>query len=268
MTPDERLLPLEGVENFRDYGGYAVPGGLRIVRGRLWRSAHHGGATDADLARIAGLGLTAVVDLRRPTERANQPSRRPDGFAGQVIDCDAGDQAEPPHVAFLRETDLSAESARAFFLDYYQRAPFEPRHIELFTRYFEALGSGGPVLIHCTAGKDRTGLLAALTHSLLGVHPDDAAADFELTNRAARIEARLPQVTQSLAESLGRTPSETAVRAFLGVDGAYLEAAFGAIAAEHGSTGAYLARLGVDARTAARLRDLWLEPADGVILSP
>ena len=262
MTPDERLLPLEGVENFRDYGGYAVPGGLQVRRGRLWRSAHHGAATDADLARIAGLGLTAVVDLRRPTERANQPSRRPEGFGGRIIDCDQGDQAEPPHVAFLRETDLSAQSARAFFLDYYRRAPFEPRHIELFTRYFEALGEGAPVLIHCTAGKDRTGLLAALTHSLLGVHPDDAAADFELTNRAARIEARLPQVTQSLAESLGRTPSETAVRAFLGVDGAYLAAAFDAITAEHGSIEAYLARLGVDPRAAGRLREIWLEPME------
>ena len=206
MTPDERLLPLEGVENFRDYGGYAVPGGLRVVRGRLWRSAHHGGATDADLARIASLGLSAVVDLRRPTERANQPSRRPEGFAGRVIDCDH-------------------------------------------------------VLIHCTAGKDRTGLLAALTHHLLGVHPMDAAADFELTNRAARIEARLAQVTEVLTQSLGRRPSETAVRAFLGVEGAYLEAAFAAIRERSGSVESYLAGLGVDDRAAGRLRELWLEPA-------
>lgn len=261
MSPEDRILPLEGVENFRDYGGYAVPGGQRVVRGRLWRSAHHGGATDADLERIAGLGLAAVVDLRRPTERANQPSRRPEGFAGAIIDCDAGDQAEPPHVAFLRETDLSAESARAFFRDYYRRAPFEPRHLELFTRYFEALGAGRPVLIHCTAGKDRTGLLAALTHHLLGVAEADMLADFELTNLAARIEARLPQVTESMTESLGRRPSETAVRAFLGVDRTYLEEAFAAIRREAGSVEAYLSTLGVDASAAEGLRAAWLEPA-------
>jgi len=261
MTPEDRILPLEGVENFRDYGGYAVPGGLRVVRGRLWRSAHHGAATDDDLARIAGLGLTAVVDLRRPTERANQPSRRPDGFAGRVIDCDAGDQAEPPHVAFLRETDLSAESARAFFLDYYRKAPFEPRHLELFGRYFEALDMGRPVLIHCTAGKDRTGLLAALTHHLLGVDEADLLADFELTNRAARIETRLPQVTEAMTESLGRRPSETAVRAFLGVDRAYLAEAFGAIRREAGSVEAYLAGLGLDGARVEHLRRTWLEPA-------
>ncbi|MFO0437887.1 MAG: tyrosine-protein phosphatase [Phenylobacterium sp.] len=261
MTPEDRILPLEGVENFRDYGGYAVPGGLRVVRGRLWRSAHHGAATDDDLARIAGLGLTAVVDLRRPTERANQPSRRPDGFAGRVIDCDAGDQAEPPHVAFLRKTDLSAESARAFFLDYYRKAPFEPRHLELFGRYFEALDMGRPVLIHCTAGKDRTGLLAALTHHLLGVDEADLLADFELTNRAARIETRLPQVTEAMTESLGRRPSETAVRAFLGVDRTYLAEAFGAIRREAGSVEAYLAGLGLDGARVEHLRRTWLEPA-------
>jgi protein-tyrosine phosphatase len=261
MTPEDRILPLEGVENFRDYGGYAVPGGLRVVRGRLWRSAHHGAATDDDLARIAGLGLTAVVDLRRPTERANQPSRRPDGFAGRVIDCDAGDQAEPPHVAFLRETDLSAESARAFFLDYYRKAPFEARHLELFGRYFEALDMGRPVLIHCTAGKDRTGLLAALTHHLLGVDEADLLADFELTNRAARIETRLPQVREAMTESLGRRPSETAVRAFLGVDRTYLAEAFGAIRREAGSVEAYLAGLGLDGARVEHLRRTWLEPA-------
>jgi protein tyrosine/serine phosphatase len=261
MTPEDRILPLEGVENFRDYGGYAVPGGLRVVRGRLWRSAHHGAATDADLARIAGLGLTAVVDLRRPTERANQPSRRPDGFAGRVIDCDAGDQAEPPHVAFLRKTDLSAESARAFFLDYYRKAPFEPRHLELFGRYFEALDMGRPVLIHCTAGKDRTGLLAALTHHLLGVDEADLLADFELTNRAARIETRLPQVREAMTESLGRRPSETAVRAFLGVERTYLAEAFGAIRREAGSVEAYLAGLGLDGARVEHLRRTWLEPA-------
>lgn len=260
MTPDDRILPLEGVENFRDYGGYPGEGGRRIVRGRLWRSAHHGGATEADLAHIARLGLTAVVDLRRPAERANQPSRRPEGFSARVIDCDFGDQAEPPHVAFLRETDLSAESARAFFADYYRKAPFEPRHLELFSRYFAALGEGGAVLIHCSAGKDRTGLLAALTHHVLGVSEADAAADFELTNRAARIEARLPQVTEALTESLGRRPSETAVRAFLGVEAAYLQEAFRSIREKAGSVEAYLAGIGVDAPTAARLREAWLEP--------
>jgi protein-tyrosine phosphatase len=255
-----RILALEGVENFRDFGDYAAAGGRRMARGRFWRSAHHGKATAADLAAIAALDLAVVVDLRRPRERDAEPTPRPPGFRAQVIDCDFGDQAEAPHVAFLRETDLTPDSVRAFFADYYAKAPFEPRHAELFRQYFRAVDQvEGAVLIHCTAGKDRTGLLAALTHHVLGVHRDDAVADYMLTNEAARLEARAPMVTKALEQSLGKTPSDVAVRAFLGVDARYLETALEAIATERGSVDAYLAELGVDAAMTERLRAKLLE---------
>ncbi len=79
----DRILPLEGVGNFRDFGGYATGGGRRIRRGRLYRSAHHAQATDADLEAIAALELAAIVDLRRGEERERMPSRRHEGFAGR-----------------------------------------------------------------------------------------------------------------------------------------------------------------------------------------
>ena len=259
MTPTDRILPLEGVENFRDFGGYVASDGRQMRRGRFWRSAHQGKATAADVDAIDSLALTTVVDLRRPRERDSEPSRRPDGFTGQIIECDLGDRAEAPHVAFLRDTDLTPDSVDAFFLDYYAKAPFEPRHPILFRRYFEALlQAEATVLVHCTAGKDRTGLLAALTHHVLGIHRDDAIADFLLTNSAARVEARAPMVAQALAQSLGKVPSDTAVRLFLGVDGKYLDAALQAIARECGSLEAYLADLGVDAAAVGTLRDRYL----------
>jgi protein-tyrosine phosphatase len=250
-----RILALDGVENFRDFGDYPAADGRRMAKGRFWRSAHHGKATAADLAAIGELDLAVVVDLRRPRERDAEPTPRPPGFRGQVIDCDFGDQAEAPHVAFLRETDLTPDSVRAFFADYYAKAPFEPRHAELFRQYFQAIDQvDGAVLIHCTAGKDRTGLLAALTHHALGVHRDDAVADYLLTNVAARLEARGPMIAQALEQSLGKKPSDVAVRAFLGVEARYLETALEAIAAERGSVDAYLAELGVDAAMTERLR--------------
>jgi protein-tyrosine phosphatase len=251
-----RILALEGVENFRDYGGYGSSHGGAVATGRLFRSAHHGAATEADLAAMAELDIACLVDLRRPRERDMQPSRRPGRFRAQVVQCDLGDQAEAPHVAFLRETDLTPRSVRAFFLDYYAKAPFEPRHLELFARYFATLGTiDGAALIHCTAGKDRTGLLAALTHRVLGVHPDDITGDYLLTNVGARVEARAPLVAKALEAQLGKTPSDVAVRAFLGVEADYLDAAFQAIDAGHGSTDAYLAALGIDDAAADRLRD-------------
>ena len=119
MTLITRILPLEGVENFRDFGGYPAANSRRMRPGRFWRSAHLGRATQADLDAIHALDLTTVVDLRRPKERESEPSRRPAGYSGEVIDCDLGDRAEAPHLAFLRDTDLTPASVDAFFLDYY-----------------------------------------------------------------------------------------------------------------------------------------------------
>jgi protein tyrosine/serine phosphatase len=132
--------------------------------------------------------------------------------------------------------------------DTYRRLAFEPSHIELYSRYFRALGEAdGPVLIHCAAGKDRTGLLAALTHHLLGVHHDDMVADYLLTNTAVDLEGRAPGIARQLEAMTGRPASHDAVVAFLGVEPVYLDTALTEIANLHGSTDGYLEQaLGVD----------------------
>ncbi len=139
--------------------------------------------------------------------------------------------------------------------DYYDEAPFVDRHLELYGRYFKALGEAdGPVLIHCAAGKDRTGILAALTHHLSGVPDEHIVEDFMLTNNPQRLAQRLPVVMQMMSETTGRTPSEGAVIVAMSVEAAYLERAFAAIAARYGSTDNYLSRaLGVDAALRERL---------------
>jgi protein tyrosine/serine phosphatase len=244
-----RHIALEAVENFRDYGDYATQSGRRLKKGRLYRSASHGRATDADLAAIEALGLAVIVDLRRPGERERDPARRPEGFAGRVIQNDEGEGADDdPWWNFVRSCDLSEEAFRDYLRDYYRTAPFKARHLDLFARYFQALAAGeGPVLIHCAAGKDRTGVLAALTHHVAGVHPDDIVADYLLTNNAERIAARAPMVAAMIAQETGRTPTEAAIRAAIGVEAEYLAHAFRAIEAEHGGVDAYLeTALGVD----------------------
>jgi len=237
------VLPrLEGVDNFRDFGGYPTVYGRRLKRGRLLRSASHGRATDADLKALADLSIAVVVDLRRKTERERDPSRRHPEFSGAVIvNDDDGPDSWHEHI---RRSDLSAASFRAYLIDYYRAAPFEARHIDLFRRYFAALERAeGPVLIHCAAGKDRTGLLAALTHHLTGVHRDDILADYLKTNEAARIDERTPLMTAAIAELTGRTPPEDAVRVALGVEAPYLEAAFAEITAVHGGLDVYLSEV-------------------------
>jgi len=251
----QRVMRLDGVSNFRDYGGYPTRGGGRMKTGVLYRSANHAKASDADLEAIAALGIGVVVDLRRTGERTRDPSRRHPTFAGVVIDNDIGDVADDPWHAFVRASDLSGDSFRSHGLGYYRDAPFEERHIDLFSRYFRALADGDrAVLIHCAAGKDRTGLLAALTHHVVGVHPDDIMADYLLTNTAINYELVVPIVTEMMAAETGRTPDPEAVRVALGVDPTYLETAFKAIDDAHGDLDTYLDRvLGVDAALRARL---------------
>ena len=251
----DRLHAFEAIDNFRDYGDYASAAGRRVRPGRLLRSAHHARASDTDLERLKGLDLGVVVDLRRPGERRDQPSRRHDGFDALVIEGGIDDGAEAPHITFLKTADLTPDSGRRFMTQTYRSLPFDASHIDVFGRYFQALGDQDrPVLIHCAAGKDRTGFLAALTHHLLGVHRDDLVEDYLLTNTAVDLVGRAPSIGRQLHKMTGRAVADDAVVAFLGVEPAYLEAAFAEVEARHGSLDAYLDRaLGVDAALRARI---------------
>jgi len=251
-----RHVRLEAVENFRDFGDYPTASGRRLPAGRLYRSASQGRATDADLAAIEALGLALIVDLRRPAERGRDPARRPEGFAGRIIVNDEEESDDDdPWWSFVKSSDLREATFRQYLMDYYRAAPFVARHLDLFARYFRALAEvEGPVLIHCAAGKDRTGVLAALTHHLAGVHEDDILGDFLLTNNPERMAARAPVLSQMIVEVTGRTPSEAALATIMGVEAAYLARAFQAIEAESGSVEAYFAdALGVDSHLRARL---------------
>src|ERR1700761_5410003 len=127
MDRFERVWRLDGIENFRDYGGYRTESGRTGRQGRLYRSAHHGMASDADLERLDGLGLHTVVDLRRTSERGRMPSRRGPGFGAEVIANDLDDEPVDSFHNHLMTGDHSVESMRDYLRVYYRKAPFEPR---------------------------------------------------------------------------------------------------------------------------------------------
>jgi len=243
-----RLHAFDALDNFRDYGGYDTAAGARMRPGRLFRSAHHASVTETDLDRLAALDFGVVVDLRRPVERRRQPSKRPAGFSGAVLESDLDEAGEAPHITFLKSADLTPESSRRFMTNTYRLLPFADAHLDLFSRYFRALGeSDRPVLIHCAAGKDRTGMLAALTHHLLGVGHDDLMEDYLLTNVAVDLDGRAPAIAEQLKAFTGRTASHEAVVAFMGVEAGYMDAAITAMSERHGSVDGYLEQaLGVD----------------------
>ncbi len=252
----DRHIDFEGIENFRDFGGYGTACGRGLKAGQLFRSGYHAHATDADLARLSTMGLAAIIDLRRPEERQREPARRWPGFDAQVVENDIASEHHD-WLDVLRNLD---EVTPGWFyednLKMYRASPFEARHIDLFSRYFQVLVEGeGPVVVHCAAGKDRTGLLCALTHHLAGVHRDDMTADYLLTNDEARIARKMGFLGPWMETQAGVKTSPEALRAAVSVREEYLDAAFEVIAARHGSIDEYLARaLGVDGAMRERIK--------------
>ena len=118
---------------------------------------------------------------------------------------------------------------------------FRPSLVEIFTRYFETLAeSDGPTLIHCLAGKDRTGIAVALLHTLLGVHPDDVMADYLLTNSAGAVEERIAAGAKTVRQTFASLIDNEAVRALMLCDSSYLQGALTAIAQARGDVQSYL----------------------------
>lgn len=251
-----RRIAFEAIDNFRDFGDYAA-GPRRLKRGLLYRSASQSRATDADLEKLAGLGLSVIVDLRRANEREREPSRRWNGFAARVIENDIGQESADEWHTFIATSDLSVESFRDYMLDYYRKAPHQARHVDLYRRYFHALAEAdGPILVHCAAGKDRTGIICALTHHVAGVHHDDIVEDYLLTNDPERLEKRLPQIREIVHEAAGRVASDDALITAMRVEAEYLDMAFQVMREQHGSIDGYLDEaLGLDAPLRARLHD-------------
>lgn len=251
-----RHIPFEAIENFRDFGDYAA-GPRRLKQGLLYRSAAQSRATDADLEKLGGLGISVIVDLRRSNEREKEPSRRWDGFAAQVIENDIGQDTADEWGTFIQTSDLSVQSFHEYMMDYYRHAPFQRRHIDLYQRYFRALAeTDGPILVHCAAGKDRTGIICALTHHVAGVHDDDIQADYLLTNDPARMEKRLPMIREVIHEATGKTASDAALMVAMRVEAEYLAEAFRVMRDAHGSLDGYLDQaLGLDAELRGRLHD-------------
>jgi protein tyrosine/serine phosphatase len=251
-----RHVKFEGIDNFRDFGDYAA-GGRRLRRGLLFRSAHQAMATDADLARLAAMGLTTIVDLRRSNEREKNPSRRWEGFAAEVIENDIGQDQADEWSTFIGGSDLSVGSFRAYMLDYYRAAPLQRRHIDLYSRYFRALAAGeGGILVHCAAGKDRTGIICALTHHVAGVHDDDIQADYLLTNDLERLTARLPMIREAVRELTGRVAPDESLMKAMRVESEYLAEAFRVMREANGSIDGYLEQtLGLDGALRERVRE-------------
>jgi protein tyrosine/serine phosphatase len=260
MHKQHRIHAFEGVRNFRDFGGYPSRYGRRVRPGVLYRSGHYGMASGTDVERLEALGIHLQADLRRPDER----EREPGNWSAPVrITHDGGRETEAPHVRFLSEVEVSPEQAEGWMVEYYRAAPLKAHHQDLFRdwfRHLEALPEGCAALVNCAAGKDRTGILCALTQHVLGVSDDDIRADYILTNEAAEVDKRLGEMAGWFNERIGKAHPVEVYRPFLGVRPHYLDTALDVIIEAAGSIDGYLTRtLGVAEDSQERLRARLIE---------
>jgi protein tyrosine/serine phosphatase len=209
--------------NFRDLGGYRASDGRVVAQRRLFRSDDLSRLTIEDTARFAALGIRTVVDLRRPTEIA-ELGRIPE-FAG----------VDYRHVHLVHQlwpqSDQTETAQRvAYLVDRYRDMSVEAGDGIGVALRLVAEADAAPLVVHCIAGKDRTGVVAALTLSLLGVDDDTIAADYALTEAA----------DHALRVQLGKDPSRISVsppEAML--------AFLAGLRATHGSVEAYVKGIGV-----------------------
>jgi protein-tyrosine phosphatase len=198
----DRRIPFEGISNFRDLGGYRTSSGSAVRWGLVFRAdALHGLSTN-DLALYEDLGLRAVYDLRGEIERTERPNpvpSRPLTVIGRPTD--AGTPAAPPSIA-------TTEEGERFLYDLYIGL-IEHAAIQIGELYQALAGDDGlPAVFHCHAGKDRTGLVAAVLLEALGVEREAVLDDYELTARY-RVRAQQEPTFQRLIE-YGMSPEAAA----------------------------------------------------------
>jgi protein-tyrosine phosphatase len=180
MTSNSNDTKLKSVLNFRDTGGLQTSSGSVVKRGLIFRSASLDGISKKDLARIKELGIKTVIDLRGPSEQKKQ-RREMDGirFISMPLDFQ-GKTRERLYPYFKQKNpeEKILEVSNSLYLEIAEAsAPVLAGILEIMDS-----PDSGAVLIHCQAGKDRTGILIALLHLIAGTERRFIVEDFLRSN--------------------------------------------------------------------------------------
>lgn len=258
-VPTERKLPFDGAHNFRDLGGYETVDGKRVRWGRLYRSDKLSDLSATDERYLEQLQIRRIVDFRSEAERLEAPNRiAPDSSIRMVNKPIAITAAAVEDMGKkLTNADTTAAEMRQFLIDANRQMVEE--FTPVYREYMQELlrDANYPTVFHCTAGKDRTGLAAALVLSALNVPRDTIMQDYLASNRHS--QDYIDKMVRLIEIGSLFRANEEAVRALFAVEASYLNEAFAAIDEHYGSMDNYLQQgLGIGSEERQQLRTLLL----------
>jgi protein-tyrosine phosphatase len=238
-----RLLNFEGIANFRDLGGYPSDSGKQVKWGTLYRAGTLAHSSDTDLRNLGQLQLVSLIDFRSSQEKEEEPNRLPDPTGFTVVEIPTLDDGNKALVGDIMERidsgnfdgfdpNLAMMTANRQFA-----TEFTPQFRQFIRTVLEA--DGAPIVWHCSAGKDRTGFAAAILLRILGTPRDIVMQDY-MASREHALEARKSQLLLLRVFKGEEAADKLAI--MMGVEEAWLNAAFEEIDAQWGSFDNYVSQ--------------------------
>lgn len=252
-APHDRVLPLQGGQNFRDLGGYRTADGRTVKWGLLFRSGSMHFLTPADYAYLADRGIRTVCDFRSTEERRMEAANWPAVKAPNVL---ADDYSISALYSMLKPA-TTVGAARKMLIDTYPEllTRFNSQYRRMFA---ELLAGRAPLAFNCSAGKDRTGIAAALILTALGVPRETVIADYLLTNRYFDPQKVVHSGAQASA-GWDKLPPDV-LKAYMAADRSYIEAALAVVDAhEGGADGYFRDEMGLSRADLTELRAMYTD---------
>lgn len=240
LDDPRRVLDLEGGVNFRDLGGYLTENGRVVKWETVYRSGSPAGLTEADYSELSRRGIRTFCDFRDNAERQGEPNGFVRGKEAITYWTRDYEQSMGDLGAVLTGPNSGPEASRAALIAAYRKIPED--QAEAFSQMFRFLAEGQvPLAFNCTAGKDRTGVGAALLLTLLGVPRDTIVADYALSDDIVDYRAQMQEsvATNPSYAFLLDLPWET-VEPLVASDPAYIESAFASLEEKYGSIDAFI----------------------------
>jgi protein-tyrosine phosphatase len=248
-----REIKLQGAVNFRDIGGYPTKDGGHVKWGKIYRSAALNNLTPGDLQKLQNLSLAFVADFRGPYEVKAAPDRLPSNITRRSLPAGSETIGD---TSYMRKMIQRMRMGDSVMYDFYSDVtPFHARYEPVFEELL-ALNKDSALLFHCTAGKDRTGIAAALILYALGVDEQTILSDYVATDYYRNAENK--HAITGMMQFYGL--SEAVALNMMAAREDYLKATFSAIRKKYGTMDNYLkTEMDLNDEKLMKLRCLYVE---------